>query len=65
MLTRQSAKYKLKMRGWSQRAAAPVLGVTPEHLNRVLQGHRESRRLLHAIAVLPSRKPTARQSLTA
>jgi hypothetical protein len=30
----------------SQRRAARILGVTQEHLNRVLKGHRKSRRLL-------------------
>jgi predicted XRE-type DNA-binding protein len=30
----------------SQTAAAALLGVTREHLNRVLRGHRTSRRLM-------------------
>jgi|GEM_PF-2898706 transcriptional regulator with XRE-family HTH domain len=30
----------------SQRRAARILGVTQEHLNRVLRGHRKSERLL-------------------
>jgi hypothetical protein len=30
----------------SQRRAARILGVTQEHLNRVLRGHRQSKRLL-------------------
>ena len=30
----------------TQRRAALILGVTPEHLNRVLRGHRQSRSLL-------------------
>ena len=29
----------------SQRRAARILGVTQEHLNRVLRGHRQSKRL--------------------
>lgn len=33
---------------WSQKAAAQYLGVTREHLNRVLRGHRKSKRLLKA-----------------
>jgi plasmid maintenance system antidote protein VapI len=32
----------------SQTAAAKKLGVTREHLNRVLRGHRHSRRLMSA-----------------
>lgn len=35
--------------GISQREAAEKLGVTPWHLNRVLKGHRESRRILQGI----------------
>jgi lambda repressor-like predicted transcriptional regulator len=53
MLARQLAKSELKKKGWSNRRAAPVLGVTYPHLNKVLNGHRESRRLLAAIAELP------------
>ena len=32
----------------NQTAAAKKLGVTREHLNRVLRGHRQSRRLMNA-----------------
>ena len=33
---------------FDQGRAAELLGVTREHLNRVLNGKRESRRLIHA-----------------
>lgn len=45
----------MSSKGWSQRSAAPKLGVTYEHLNRVLMGHRESRRLLRAILEMPEK----------
>ncbi len=51
-MTRQSAKDQLKKKGWTQVAAAPRLGVRFEHLNRVLNGHRESKRLLRKIEEL-------------
>jgi len=53
MMTRHQAKSHLKRLGWSQRRAAKQLGVCQEHLNRVLAGLRESRRLLSEIAKLP------------
>jgi hypothetical protein len=59
MVTRSQAKVTLKKRGWSYRAVAPVLGVTPYHLCQVLNGRRESRRLLQAISVLPARQTTS------
>lgn len=61
MITRSQAKVTLKKRGWTYRAAAPVLGVTPYHLTQVLNGHRESLRLLTAISAIPLRnnQPTA------
>ena len=37
---------------FSQRAAAQRLGVTREHLNRVLRGHRQSRSLLRRYQTL-------------
>ena len=52
-MTRQQAKSHLKTLGWSQRRAAAQLGVCQEHLNRVLSGIRQSRRLMQAIATLP------------
>lgn len=54
-MTRHTYKVTIKQRGWSQQAAAQQLGVTFEHLNRVLNGHRESRRLLESIQRLPDR----------
>jgi hypothetical protein len=53
MLAREHAKATLKRHGWSYRKAAPFLGVGYVHLSRVLNGQRESRRLLAAIAALP------------
>ena len=55
MLTRSQAKARLKKLGWSYRTVAPILGVHHIHLSYVLNGHRESRRLLAAIANLPPR----------
>jgi predicted transcriptional regulator len=52
MLTRNAAKAKLKNMGLSYRKAAPLLGVTYPHLSYVLNGHRDSKRLLKAIAEL-------------
>jgi transcriptional regulator with XRE-family HTH domain len=49
-------KRRLKKKGWSNRAAAQMLGVTFEHLNRVLNGHRESARLISSIEALPARE---------
>jgi transcriptional regulator with XRE-family HTH domain len=47
------SKTALKNRGWSQRRAAAVLGVTQTQLNLVLCGKRESARLLRAVTELP------------
>lgn len=55
MLTREQAKVDLKKKGWSYRTAAPALEVSSYHLNQVLNGYRESARLLSAIAALPRR----------
>lgn len=46
------AKRHLQNLGISQRGVAPLLGIRFEHLNLVLNGHRDSRRLLQAIADL-------------
>ena len=51
----QSAKNLLKQKGWSYRAAAPVLSVTYQHLSEVLNGKRPAARLLAAIKRLPKR----------
>lgn len=53
----ETAKAKLKKKGWSHRTAARELGVSFEHLNRVLNGHRESNRLLIRVDRLPVRRP--------
>lgn len=42
----------MKKRPLSQTLAAKKLGVTREHLNRVLRGHRQSRRLTTAFQKL-------------
>ena len=49
----KTAKKYLREAGWSQQAAAKYLGVTFEHLNRVLNGHRESLSLIEKIEKLP------------
>lgn len=56
MFTRERAKHKLKELGWSYRSVAPVLGVTYQHLSEVLNGHRESRRILRKIEKLEERR---------
>jgi hypothetical protein len=53
-------KRLLKKKGWSYRKAAPVLGVHFTHLDRVLQGTRESRALLQRIEDLPAREAVAK-----
>lgn len=50
-------KRLLAAKGWSRRAAAPLLGVHVSHLDLVLNGHRQSRRLLDRIEALPTRQP--------
>lgn len=49
----QAARNTLRRRGWTQAAVAQRLGVSAIHLNYVLNGRRESRRILHAIEQLP------------
>lgn len=49
----QAARNTLRRKGWSQVQAAKALGVTPIHLSYVLNGRRESRRILREIALLP------------
>ena len=49
-------KQLLKTRGWSYRAAAAELGISYPHLSNVLNGHRESRRLLASLSRLPQRQ---------
>ena len=59
MFTREQAKVTLKRKGWSYRSAAQVLGITYQHLSCVLNGQRDSRRVLVAIATLPERRRAA------
>jgi transcriptional regulator with XRE-family HTH domain len=59
MFTREHAKVTLKERGWTYRSAAQVLGITYQHLSYVLNGHRESRRVLAAIERIPEREKAA------
>ena len=54
----EAHKALLREKGWSYRAAAPVLGVHWVHLFRVLKGERQSIRLLAAIERLPNRPTT-------
>ena len=49
----QKARNILRGKGWTIVAGAKRLGVTREHLSLVLNGHRESRRILDAIQELP------------
>lgn len=49
----KAAKRTLKARGWTYRRAAPLLGVTYQHLCLVLNGQRESARLLRRISAIP------------
>jgi len=55
MFARELEKRKLKQKGWSYRAAARHLNRSYQHLSDVLNGHRQSRSLLRAIAALPAR----------
>jgi hypothetical protein len=49
----QAARNALRRKGWTQVAAALALGVTPIHLNYVLTGRRQSRRIITEIMRLP------------
>lgn len=49
----QRARNELRRKGYTQRQAAKLLDVTPEHLCYVLTDRRQSRRLLDAISALP------------
>ena len=55
-----TTKRTFKARGWTYRRAAPVLGVTYQHLCLVLNGRRESRRLLRAVSQLPADQEATR-----
>lgn len=60
MITRDRARRTLKERGWSQRRAAKFLGYSWPHFSYVMNGHRESRTLLAAVAAIPHLQETAR-----
>lgn len=60
IVTRHTGKHKNNH--LTQTEAAKILGVTREHLNRVLRGHRASRRLLGRYTTLCARKSPARES---
>jgi hypothetical protein len=55
----EKLKKALARKGWSQRSAAKEIGRTFEHVNRVLQGHRESDALLTALENLPAKEVAA------
>ncbi len=55
-VTLEVAKQVLTDRGYTYRQAAPLLGVTYQHLSEVLNGHRQSASLLRRISDLPSRE---------
>jgi plasmid maintenance system antidote protein VapI len=51
-ITREQAKEILKQRGWQYRTVAPILGCSYQHLSEVLNGHRNSFRILREIETL-------------
>ncbi|EIP96836.1 hypothetical protein OpiT1DRAFT_01261 [Opitutaceae bacterium TAV1] len=53
-----ATKATMRAKGWSDRKAAKRLGCTATHLSLVLNGHRQSRRLLAKIEALPVRDPS-------
>ncbi len=52
----RAARVSLRGKGWSYRAAAPLMGVSYQHLAHVLTGRRESRKLLKLIHDLPAKE---------
>jgi hypothetical protein len=64
MFDLELTKQNFKAKGWSYRAAAPVLGVTYQYLCDVLNGRHSSIRLTARIEALPLRdaNPTPRRS---
>lgn len=55
----QAARKHMADTGWSYRSAAPVLGITWQHLAHVLTGRRESRSLIARVRSLPNRRKSA------
>ena len=49
----QAARNILRRRGWTQAEVAKRLGISPIHLCYVLNGRRESRRIINEIQHLP------------
>jgi transcriptional regulator with XRE-family HTH domain len=49
----QAARNTLRRKGWSHKEAAERLSVSTYHLSLVLNGHRQSRRILNAIQEFP------------
>jgi hypothetical protein len=47
------AKEMLRAKGWSNRRACQFLGISLNHISCVLNGHRQSRRLLIQISKMP------------
>lgn len=64
-MTSQTRRAKIKRglaaKGLTQQEAAKALGVSFEHLNRVINGHRVSARLLNQIEALPAREVASAQ----
>lgn len=53
MFDLEREKRKLKRLGWSYRSLGRHLDVSYQYLSDVLNGHRQSRRLLNRIAAVP------------
>jgi transcriptional regulator with XRE-family HTH domain len=49
----QEARNEIRRKGWNQKSAALLIGVSRQHLNWVLNGHRQSKRILNALKELP------------
>jgi transcriptional regulator len=49
----QAAREALRDKGWTKAEVARQLGLTRIHVSYVLNGHRQSRRILSAISRLP------------
>jgi hypothetical protein len=64
MFTREYVKRELKNKGWSYRAAAAASGRTYQHISDVLNGHRQSLRLLCVLHALPPRPRAHHQAHT-
>ena len=56
MFTREKVKVELKLKGWTYCEAGEALGRTYQHISYVLNGQRESMRLLRELSALPARR---------